>query len=68
LFRTGNWEDISRAVASGEVKATLPSGQPLLLPYMRDNKKGNKDLPFKRLRFDEGMRTVICRAVPHTQQ
>eukprot|EP01046_Picozoa_sp_COSAG06_P033350 COSAG06_NODE_3399_length_5377_cov_2.503209_3_plen_56_part_00 len=55
-------------MASGEVKATLPSGQPLLLPYMRDNKKGNKDLPFKRLRFDEGMRTVICRAVPHTQQ
>ena len=35
---------------------------------MKANKKGNPDLPFKRLRFTEGMRTVICHIVPHTQQ
>ena len=64
----GNWEDIVKAVENGEAKPYLPSGKPLLLPYMIENKKGNTDLPFKRLRFDEGMQTVICRAVPHTQQ
>lgn len=64
----GNWQDIQRLVENGQVSEFLPSGKPLVSKYMRANKKGNPDLPFKRLRFSEGMRTVICRIVPHTQQ
>jgi len=64
----GNWEDIQRLVLSGAQNSVLPSGKPLVSKYMKQNKKGNPDLPFKRLVFTEGMRTVICRIVPHTQQ
>jgi site-specific DNA-cytosine methylase len=64
----GNWEDIQRLVSAGAEPPQLPSGKPLVSKYMSNNKKGNADLPFKRLKFSEGMRTVICRIVPHTQQ